>query len=281
MKIGILYRPTLKEVANHIRDKFDAAYHEVVFCEDATKSALTCNLFPTDMIAVVGGDGTILNVIRSMGLNQKPVIGIHYSDHPSTLGYLTHFTEASLESALDNVLTPDYCLISQRMLLEYSTNDGINSSLNELCVNEVAVKDNHRLIELKICVNGDEFAHMRGDGVIIATATGSTAYNMSAGGPILHPEIESIIITPIAAHSLSLKPVVIHADSVVDITIMPHGRLCEAVSIIDGQEKTPLAKLDHSGFCSVRVQKSRVKAKIVMNEEIGVWDTLREKLKWG
>ncbi len=222
-------------------------------------------------VIVLGGDGTILAAARAMGDNQVPLIGINMGK----LGYLAAFSLDELETHVDRVLTDD-SLIGPRMMLEVTVNGGGHQKLSSIAINDCIVQAGppFRMIGLSLSLNGCELTHIVGDGLIVATPVGSTAYNLSAGGPILQPTVKGIAITPICAHSLTHKPLVVDEDVTVQIT---PERINEGTRVIvDGQDMLPVAVGD-----KVIVRRSRQDFLLVENPSYPPWYTLVAKLKWG
>jgi NAD+ kinase len=224
-----------------------------------------------DRVIVLGGDGTILAAARAMGTRQVPLIGINMGK----LGYLAAFNLDELETHVDRVLT-DEALIGERMMLAVSVDGGGHQKLSGTAVNDCVVHAGppFRMISLSISLDGSEVTRIVGDGLIVATPVGSTAYNLSAGGPILQPTVRGIAITPICAHSLTHKPLVV--DQNVTVRITPE-RINEGTRVIvDGQDMLPVSMDDQ-----VTVRRSRQHFLLVENPAYPAWYTLVEKLKWG
>ncbi len=224
-----------------------------------------------DRVIVLGGDGTILAAARAMGTRQVPLIGINMGK----LGYLAAFSLDELETHVDRVLT-DQTLIGERMMLAVTVDGGGHQKLSSIAVNDCVVHAGppFRMICLSICLDGSEVTRIVGDGLIVATPVGSTAYNLSAGGPILQPTVKGIAITPICAHSLTHKPLVV--DQNVTVRITPE-RINEGTRVIvDGQAMLPVVMGDQ-----VSVRRSRQNFLLVENPAYPAWYTLVEKLKWG
>jgi NAD+ kinase len=224
-----------------------------------------------DRMIVLGGDGTILAAARAMGHRQVPLIGINMGK----LGYLAAFNPDELETQIDRVLTDD-SLIGSRMMLAVTVSSGGQEKLTSIAVNDCVVQAGppFRMIALSLCLNGSELTHIVGDGIIVATPVGSTAYNLSAGGPILQPTVKGIAITPICAHSLTHKPLVV--DETVAVQITPE-RINEGTCVImDGQNMLPVRMGD-----TVTVRRSPHSFLLVENPRYPPWYTLVAKLKWG
>jgi NAD+ kinase len=228
-----------------------------------------------DFAIVFGGDGSIISTARNVSKASLPVIGVNVGK----LGFLAEFSVAELEDffpRLNNGTVP----IDKRMMLKcrvFSADQG-NDQDEKFCsaaINDIYITAGppFRMIELKITVDGQPLAGCVTDGLIISTPTGSTAYNLSAGGPILSPKIEAVVITPICPHSLSFRPIVINADSRIEVFGV---RVNEGTTIsIDGQVSLNLSIND-----VVRVEKENSDFLIVNNPLRSKWDTLATKLSW-
>ena len=224
-----------------------------------------------DLIVVLGGDGTMLGAARLVGTRQIPVLGVNFG----SLGYLTEFTLTELFSTLDELRAGD-CHIDQRMLIDVTLQRGsqiieTHRALNDAVVNQSA---RARMIELDCYVNEHFVNSFRADGMIVATPTGSTAYSLSAGGPIVHPSMSAILLTPICPHTLSNRPVVLPGDSVVELVLKPTGE--DAVLTLDGQEVTNLTPDDRIRLC-----RSETTFDLVRPTNRNYFEVLRTKLKWG
>ena len=224
-----------------------------------------------DRVIVLGGDGTILAAARAMGDRQVPLIGINMGK----LGYLAAFNLDEFDAQVDRALTDD-SLISPRMMLAVTVNGGGHEKLSSIAVNDCVVQAGppFRMVSLALCLNDSEVTHIVGDGLIVATPVGSTAYNLSAGGPILQPTVKGIVITPICAHSLTHKPLVV--DESVTVQIAPERINDGTRVIVDGQDMLPVAVGDR-----VIVRRSRQDFLLVENPAYPPWYTLVTKLKWG
>jgi len=223
-----------------------------------------------DFAIVFGGDGTIISAARSLSQSGVPVIGVNLGK----LGFLAEFGLGELKECFHRIISGEAQLERKMMLSCRVLRDG----REEFCssaVNDVFVTAGlpFRAIELKILVDGQPLASCVSDGLIISTPTGSTAYNLSAGGPILSGRMEAMVITPICPHSLSFRPVVINADSKVEVFGV---RVNEGTTVsIDGQVSCKLSIND-----VVRVERHKNDFLIVNNPCRSQWDTLSTKLRW-
>lgn len=224
-----------------------------------------------DLLVSLGGDGTMLGVARFIGQRQVPVLGVNLG----SLGYLTEFTRDELFPVLEELREGSFFL-DQRMLLDVKlVRDGqvivSNRALNEAVIN---LGSTVRMIELECRIDGMFVNSFRADGMILATPTGSTAYSLSAGGPIVHPSMSAILLTPICPHTLSNRPVVVPGDSLVDL-IFPEAS--DGVLLtIDGQVQLHLQAGDQ-----VTVLRSQTTFDLVRPRNRNYFEVLRRKLKWG
>ncbi|GAB6182126.1 NAD(+)/NADH kinase [Desulfotomaculum defluvii] len=222
-----------------------------------------------DCIMVWGGDGTLLNCARQTASTGTPIFGVNLG----RLGFLTEIDIPDLREKLQALIAGHY-YIEERMMLEASVVRGGKVIEKSLCLNDAVVSKgaSFRMVQLNILVN-DEFAgNFAADGAIIASPTGSTAYSLSAGGPIISPDMEAILITPICPHSLASRPIVISPESNVEIQVLP---CVDDVGLnLDGQYGVALKAADR-----IIVRKAPIKARFLKIERTGFFKVLREKLK--
>ena len=227
----------------------------------------------SDFAVVFGGDGSIISAARDLSQANVPVIGVNLGK----LGFLAEFSVSELEELFDNIVSGK-APIERRMLLGCGvsqTPDGAQEVFRSTAVNEVFITAGppYRMIEMKIAVDGQDVASCVSDGLIVSTPTGSTAYNLSAGGPILAGSMEAMVITPICPHSLSFRPIVIDAGSVVEIRCT---RVNEGTTVsVDGQVSRRLSADD-----VVRIAREASSFLVVNNPLRTRWQTLASKLSW-
>ena len=224
-----------------------------------------------DLIVVLGGDGTMIATSRMMGDYDVPVLGINYG----TFGYLAEFRQEELEGALDAVLAGTY-KIDRRLMLAaevYRRGEMIehNRVLNDVVISKSALA---RIIEIETRIDGLLVNCFRADGLIISTPTGSTAYNLSAGGPVIYPSMNAVVITPICPHTLSNRPLVVPYDAEFELVLKTPRE--EVALTLDGQVGMPLEYEDR-----VRVRKSRTGFNLIQAHTRNDFDVLMNKLKWG
>jgi NAD+ kinase len=224
-----------------------------------------------DLCVVVGGDGTLLSAARLMNERQVPILAINYGG----LGFLTEVTRDEMYPALSDVLGGK-TIIKDRMMMNVAVHrDGTllekYQALNDAVINKGTLA---RIIELEASVDGHYVSRFRSDGLILATPTGSTAYNLSAGGPIVYPTMGAIIMTPICPHTLSNVPLILPADSHIEVVL--RSTQDEVHVTVDGQVGMKLESGDR-----VTVERSERLVHLITPAGRDFFDVLRGKLKWG
>jgi NAD+ kinase len=219
---------------------------------------------------VLGGDGTLLSVARRTGAG-VPILGVNMGE----LGFLTEVAEAEAMHMLRRVLAGDF-EIDRRMTLAATLERGGRARQRFRALNDVVVSNGAlaRIVRCAVSVDGLPFTSYRADGLIVATPTGSTAYSLSVGGPIVEPTVEVLLVSPISPHTLSNRPVVLRPQAVVRIEIEAGQQ--DAILTVDGQEGTPLA-----GGDVVVVRRGREPVSLVRSPDRTHYDVLRSKLGWG
>jgi NAD+ kinase len=228
-----------------------------------------------DLVVVLGGDGTLLGTAGRIAKADSdiPILGVNFG----SLGFLTEVTLpeifTSLESAVNGTAQTE-----ERMMLEVSVEAAGRRLAYRIVLNDVVVTQGalSRIIELSVSVDGESMMRIKADGLIIASPTGTTAYNLSAGGPIVHPRVDGLTITPIAPHTLTNRPVVVAGSSEIRIQPLIHDEQSEVFATFDGQALMPL-KSDHI----VTVRRAEKRLRLIRASSRGYFQVLREKLKWG
>jgi NAD+ kinase len=224
-----------------------------------------------EMIVVLGGDGTLLSVARQVWNKNIPILGVNLGG----LGFLTEITLDELYPVLERVLRNDFEINEREVLNAGVIRNGKRIVefivLNDAVINKGALA---RIIDLETTINGAYLSTFRSDGLIISTPTGSTAYNLSAGGPIVYPSLHTIIITPICPHTLTIRPIIIPDD--VRIRALLKSRDEEVTLTLDGQQGFALEFED-----VVEVGKAEGRILLVKSPYRHYFELLREKLKWG
>ncbi|MDI1240329.1 MAG: NAD(+)/NADH kinase [bacterium] len=224
-----------------------------------------------DLIVVLGGDGTMISTARMVGDHDVLVLGINYG----SLGYLTDFRIEEMFPTLESILRDEYELDPRLMLsAEHWRGDEMLAKgrvLNDVVINKAALA---RIIEIEVNLNELYVNSFRADGLIVATPTGSTAYNLSAGGPIIYPSMNAVVLTPICPFTLTNRPIVVPDTAMIELKLIKENE--GVVLTLDGQIGHTL----HSGDC-VRIRKSRTTFNLVQPPNRNYFDVLRNKLKWG
>ena len=221
-----------------------------------------------DLAIIVGGDGTLIGVARNMVHSDTPLIGVNQG----RFGFLADLNTNSMFSNIDTILNGEF-IEDKRMLINTKIMRGNKKVYESLSLNDVVIKSGVRLIELDVIIN-DAFVHrQRSDGIIVSTPTGTTAYALSAGGPILHPNLDAISIVPISPHTLSNRPIAVNAESQINIKII---NMNEAYASIDGQIKFPLDIRD-----VIQISKAKESISILHPKDYCYFEMLRNKLNWG
>ncbi len=228
--------------------------------------------FPVcDLVVVLGGDGTMISTARMIGDADVLVLGVNYG----SLGYLTDFRIEELYSALDAIFDGEY-EVDRRVMLhaeQWRGEEMISSGrvLNDVVVTKAAVA---RIIEIETKLDGQFVNSFRADGLIAATPTGSTAYNLSAGGPIIFPSMNAIVLTPICPFALTNRPIVVPDTAQIELVLENENE--GVVLTLDGQIGYPMRSQD-----CVKIRKSRTTLNLLQPPNRNYFDVLRNKLKWG
>lgn len=224
-----------------------------------------------DLVVVLGGDGTLIAAARLVGEREIPILGVNLG----SLGFLTEITLDELYGCLERCLAGDF-EVSRRMMLVASIQRGgeeveRHRVLNDVVINKGALA---RIVDLETLVNGHYLTTFKADGLIVSTPTGSTGYSLSANGPIVHPALECVSITPICPHTLTNRPFVMTADADISITLTTAD---EAVFLtLDGQVGVKLVCGD-----VVQIRKAENRTLLIQSRSKDYFSVLRTKLKWG
>jgi len=270
---GHLKRQKVAEAIEAFRDFAEGKAEIVVSCGVPPLVDSAGVLKNCDFAIVFGGDGSIISAARNLSKVSIPMIGVNLGK----LGFLAEFSVSELKKYFDDIVGGK-ATIEKRMMLGCRVFDSSKKSrekFNSSAINDVFITAGqlHRMIELKIAVDGQSVASCVGDGLIISTPTGSTAYNLSAGGPILDSSMLALVITPICPHSLSFRPIVISTGSKVEVFC---DQLGDGTTIsIDGQDSLVLSVGD-----VIKLERSNSDFLVVNNPLRTRWDTLAAKLGW-
>lgn len=286
-RVGVLAKQGLSAAAPHISGVVGWLTDRNIECILDTDTAALAGLrdqatlsadalaSEVDLLLVLGGDGTLLGAaarIGALGL-ATPILGVNFG----RLGFLTEVTLGELYESLDAALAGNAPIQERRLLRATTLADGRPTGswvvLNDVVVTRGEIS---RIIDLEVTVNGQFVTRVKADGLIVASPTGSTAYNLAASGPIVHPEVDAILITPIAPHMLANRPIVIPGSAVVEVRPMEMDRHGDVSATFDGQTTLKLTAAD-----TVRVVCAGPSVRIVRSSSRGYFDTLREKLGWG
>jgi len=226
-----------------------------------------------DLVISFGGDGTLLSIGRLVAANEVPILAVNLGG----LGFLSEMDLSLLETAVDAILT-DRFLVESRMLLSARIERGTGEVERDiLAVNDIVMgpKSISRIVLVNANIQRERLFSYRGDGVICATPTGSTAYSLSAGGPIVDPRVDLLLLTPICAHSLTVRPLIIPPNLEVGIEVRTRGKE-EVIVTVDGQVAYTLAENDQ-----VFVTRAKKRLRLIRLEEKDFYKLLQEKLGWG
>jgi len=272
---GFILKPNakhLKDIYLQIKDLFNKYKIEILLEEDSAKMINQKNglkfdelCLKSDFLVTIGGDGTLISVTRRSFVFNKAVLGINLG----TLGFLTTVLPDELENFLIDFQNDNY-KIDQRMMIK--ANIGLNESV---AFNDVVIRGKSvaHMISLEAFIDGEKFNTYYGDGLVISTPTGSTAYNLSAGGPVVYPLTQAFIVTPICAHSLTQRPLVLPANFELEIST-PNTQ--GAVVIIDGQDMFELKQNQ-----TIRIKIASKSANLIRTKSRDYFKVLDEKLNWG
>ena len=271
---GIVLRPNspeIKDVYLKIKSYFEYEGIEVLLELTSAKMINESGLDlqeiceRCDFLVSVGGDGTLISVTRQSYGYEKPVLGIHLG----TLGFLTDIMLKEVPSFIEKLKNNQY-RVDTRMMIKGVTKTSCYVAFNDIVITRKSVSN---MLKVDAKIDGELFNSYHGDGIIISTPTGSTAYNLSVGGPLVYPLTNAFIVTPIAPHSLTQRPLVLPANFVIEFTITdPLG----AVIIVDGQNSYEIEQHE-----TIKIEIASKKAKLIHRIERNYFEVLNDKLQWG
>jgi len=268
------HAPRVEQVLSELKTWLEKRDIECVLEEAAAAkikagSGLPREILPTcvDLVIVLGGDGTLLSIAHVAAQAGVPVVGVNMG----RLGFLTEVPVEEMWLTLEAYLSGRDDIISPRWLLETHCQGRTYYCLNDAVINKGAVA---RMIQIALWIDGKEIASLKADGLIISTPTGSTAYSLSAGGPILQPHIPAIILAPICPHTLTFRPMVISSDSEVKAQLLTGGE--EVYLSLDGQRGVLLMKGD-----IIITRRAPFELKLISSPRRNFFDLLQDKLGWG
>lgn len=220
----------------------------------------------SDLILVLGGDGTLLSIAHFAAQRGIPVMGINLG----RLGFLTEIPVNEAVETLEAFLADGRGLVSPRWLLEAKTDEAVSYCLNDVVITKGALA---RMIEIAIRIDGKDVATLKADGLVVSTPTGSTAYSLSAGGPILHPQAPAVVLTPICPHTLTFRPMIIPSGSSVSLKLLTGEE--EVYLTLDGQRGGILVRND-----VIDIRKAAFELQLVTSPRRSYFDLVKEKLGW-
>lgn len=280
-KVGVYAKknhPDAEQLALTICDRLKLANIEVLLEDSLAEQIGQVNGYAeeeipaeVDLIIVLGGDGTLISVARKVGELNVPILGINLG----RLGFLTEVTRDELPEMLERIIREEY-EVSDRMMLDAIIHRdgkevGKYTVLNDVVINKGALA---RIIDMETYVDGSHLSTYKADGLIISTPTGSTGYNLAAGGPIVFPEINSLVISPICPHMLTNRPIMVWSRSVIEIKINFEDDVVFFTA--DGQVGRKLLPGD-----VVEVRRSESRTRLVISPSKDYFEILRTKLSWG
>lgn len=223
-----------------------------------------------DLSVIFGGDGTLLFASRIFSKYGIPIVGINLGG----LGFLTEFRESEVFECMDSILAGNHSF-DQRMMIDVTIYRNKNPICGETGLNDFVIGSGgiSRLIEIEVSTGRDYIDTYRADGIIVATPTGSTAYSLAAGGPILDPNMKSFVITPISPHTLGARPLVVPSDELIKVRMLSENR--KIVGTVDGQIALDLDSMDE-----IHIKRSERITKLISFGKRRFYDIVREKLAW-
>lgn len=267
--------PEIKPLYEKIKGKFEAKGITVLLAErsaemiglDGIPFGDMCE--KSDFLVSLGGDGTLLSLVRRSYAFKKPVLGINAGN----LGFLADIKIEEVKDFLDQLLKGEY-RVDERMMIEGYVQRASGERQDFFAFNDVVISRPviSKMAEIHAAIDGEKFNSYKGDGLIVATPTGSTAYNLASGGPVMYPLTQAFILTPIMAHSLTQRPLVVPADFTLELS-SPDEKV---IAMIDGQDDYEMLEGD---FLVIKGAKRG--ARLLHRKERNYFSVLREKLSWG
>lgn len=267
---------TLDALRKHLENRDISVYIGDTTADNISDTRIEDSGLPVaetiDLAVVVGGDGTMLHVARGLASYALPMIGINLG----RLGFLTDLSADRMHEGLDELLRGEFT-VEERIMLQVQISNGRDNLNESIALNDVTLSKGNtgRMIEFDTHVNSEPVGRTRGDGVIISTPTGSTAYALSAGGPILHPLLPAIVFAPICPHTLGHRPMVLDDSSIIELEILDLAG-ADGNVFIDG-----LKQLAVSGNEIIRISRAETVTRMVRINSHNHFTALRSKLGWG
>jgi NAD+ kinase len=270
-------RPEAAQLAKELKEWFEKRNIEVFVQENINDSGLSQSPRKIDIpktveaVVVVGGDGTFLSVARCVEKSSMPVIGVNFGG----LGFLTSISAESCFVKLEKILAGDF-QIEERMRLRVSVKRECKEIFSHRVLNDAVINKGAlaRIIDLHTTIDGKFLTNYRGDGLIISTPTGSTAYNISAGGPIIFPTAQAMIITPICPFTLTNRPIILPSHVTIQVEIA--GPSTDVTLTLDGQVGCPIHQSDR-----MTITAAATPLRIIKAPDVDHFEILRSRLKWG
>jgi NAD+ kinase len=262
-------RPDVASMLDKVRHL--VKQHAAIVAEIDTGDGALADDLQADIAVALGGDGTMLSQARRLADRRIPLVGVN----SGRLGVLAEFDFEGLQQHAATVFGPRPPIHEHLMLDVALLDERGNETSRETAINDCVITAGSpfRMIELQISINGNEGPTLTGDGVIIATPIGSTAYNVSAGGPIVQPTLDAVIITPIAAHSLAFRPIVVGTGGDIEVSIVRAN--AGTTLVLDGQTMVPAGTGSR-----VKVSRHKERARFVANPASTYWQILLQKMRW-
>lgn len=234
------------------------------------EGTISDNNFRADLVLSVGGDGSFLNTAARIGNKGFPIVGIN----AGRLGFLADISMETLDQSMQEIFHKQFDL-EERTLLQIECGDSCRFDCLKYGLNEIAVmkQDSSSMISIHVSIDGEKLHSYQADGLIIATPTGSTAYSMSVGGPLVIPTANVLVLTPIASHSLNVRPLVVTDDCTISLRV--EGRSANFLAAIDGRSE--IFKMG----TELKIRKADFKVKVLKQPGHTFFNTLRTKLMWG
>ena len=267
-KIGIAINPTkdknstiLDTVKRKFKENFKLQEMVIFNSYDAKDVNLPQDL---DLLVVLGGDGTLLNVAREMSKkNNIPIFGINIGN----LGFLSSIEISNIDEAIEKIKKMEYT-VDSRMVLNFEKSNESDNALNDIVVSRGILS---RMVEFEVYVDNKLYTTFKGDGLIVASPTGSTAYSFSAGGPFIYPNLDLITLTPICPHTKSMQTMVVSGNSVIEI--IPSNGKEEIYLTIDGQKAIQVREKEH-----IRIQRAKKHIGVLLFNNYDYFKVLRSKI---
>jgi NAD+ kinase len=267
--------PEILPIYEEIKKKFEARSIEVLLVSHSAdmigiENGMDFNLLceKSDFLVSLGGDGTLLSLVRKSYNYHKPVLGIN----AGTLGFLADVRISEVDKFLDDLLIEEYRIDDRMMIDAYiETSNGRKNfyAFNDVVITRPSIS---HMVKIDASIDGEWFNTYRGDGLIISTPTGATAYNLAAGGPVMYPLTKAFIMTPIAAHSLTQRPLVLPSNFTIDLSSSKD----KVIVMVDGQDDYEMKTGE-----KLVIKGAQIGAKLLHKKERNYFSVLREKLSWG